>query len=544
MNSYGFDGVDLDWEYPGADDRGGVSADTANYVSLVKEMKAAFGNKYQLTVTIPTSYWYLQHFDIKGMQDSVEWFNLMSYDLHGVWDADSEFLGPYIAPHTNLTEIDLALDLLWRAGVDSSKVVLGQGWYGRSFTLASSSCNTPNGVCQFTGGADAGPCSKASGILDYQEIADIISKNNLEPVHDKTAGVKWITWDSNQWVSYDDADTFKQKTDLANSRCLAGMMVWAMDQVDQTADNGFGGSAAAAGSNVSKDQQDTANQATLDKQASVSCYTSDCGVSCKDGTTEVAQYNGQPGQLSTSNRCGKKQYRSLCCDNKAQVDQCSWRGYRGSGLSCTSGCADGETEMTTNTNQHTNKGDKDCHGGLQSFCCGTFKASPNSLKEDLEDAAKAAAEAAAEQAALDVAAKAFCRVAVPALLAPLELLEDLIPIVGEILDAIEIAATPAIIQGCVKGIEKEGKAEFKAFGKKQTLRYVPNCCELLFLPRVSIVHLYHNFVLTISSTAWLSQPRSQQLFLTDRLLRLATLLPKQVCTSHLNVLAALLRDMT
>lgn len=59
--------------------------------------------------------------------------------------------------------------------------------------------------------------------------------------------------------------------------------------------------------------------------------------------------------------------------------------------------------------------------------------------------------------------------AVPALLAPLELLEDLIPIVGEILDIAEIAATPAIIQGCVKGIEKEGKAEFKVFGKKKTL---------------------------------------------------------------------------
>jgi chitinase len=52
----------------------------------------------------------------------------MSYDLHGTWDADSQFVGPNIAPHTNLTEIDLGLGLLWRAGVAASKVVLGQGW--------------------------------------------------------------------------------------------------------------------------------------------------------------------------------------------------------------------------------------------------------------------------------------------------------------------------------------------------------------------------------------------------------------------------------
>lgn len=48
--------------------------------------------------------------------------------LHGVWDTQSRFLGSNIAPYTNLTEIDLGLDLLWRAGVQADKVVLGLGW--------------------------------------------------------------------------------------------------------------------------------------------------------------------------------------------------------------------------------------------------------------------------------------------------------------------------------------------------------------------------------------------------------------------------------
>ncbi|CAD0115009.1 unnamed protein product [Aureobasidium uvarum] len=86
------------------------------------------------------------------------------------------------------------------------------------------------------------------------------------------------------------------------------------------------------------------------------------------------------------------------------------------------------------TNNHVGKKDQTCNGGLQSFCCSNFKAPPSlqSLGKDAADAAKSAAEAAAQQLALDVAAKAFCRVAVPALLAPLELLEDLIPIFGMI----------------------------------------------------------------------------------------------------------------
>ncbi|CZS88466.1 uncharacterized protein RAG0_00213 [Rhynchosporium agropyri] len=466
MDTYGFDGVDLDWEYPQSDDRGGATADTANYVALVKDMSAAFGPKYGITVTLPTSYWYLQHFDLVGMQSSVDWFNLMSYDLHGVWDAESKNIGPYIAPHTNITEIDLGLDLLWRAGITPDKVVLGQGWYGRSFTLKDSSCNIPNGKCQFSGGANPGKCSNAAGILDLQEIKDIVSSNSLTPTWDKTAGVKWITWGGNQWVSYDDDDTFKQKRDFANSRCLGGLMVWAMDQVDQKA-----GNQNSAHLDVTKEQQADAKQKADDLLAGISCYTTDCDTKCKKGTNQVAQMNGQPGSLSTNDRCGKGKYRNLCCDDGTKMGTCQWRGYRGVGLSCISGCAGGETEIVQDTNHKEKNNDQTCSGGIQSYCCSGFQPAPNGpdLVKDAKDLAKNAAELLAAEVALDIAAKAFCRVAVPALLLPLELLEDLIPIIGEILDIAEIAATPAIIQACVKGIEKEGKAEFKVFGKKHTL---------------------------------------------------------------------------
>lgn len=56
MTTYGFDGIDIDWEYPVADDRGGTSADMENYVSLLQEMRSAFGQLFGITATIPNSY--------------------------------------------------------------------------------------------------------------------------------------------------------------------------------------------------------------------------------------------------------------------------------------------------------------------------------------------------------------------------------------------------------------------------------------------------------------------------------------------------------
>lgn len=84
LRKYGLDGVDIDWEYPAAIDRGGVPADTDNYVLLMSEIRQAFDRTnpgWEATVTVPTSYWYLRGFNVSLLQKYVSWFNVMSYDL-------------------------------------------------------------------------------------------------------------------------------------------------------------------------------------------------------------------------------------------------------------------------------------------------------------------------------------------------------------------------------------------------------------------------------------------------------------------------------
>jgi chitinase len=64
--------------------------------------------------------------------------------------------------------------------------------------------------CPFSGGGNPGPCTNTSGILSAVEIREVVAAGatvTLDPV----AAVKIITWDSNQWVSYDDAETMALK---------------------------------------------------------------------------------------------------------------------------------------------------------------------------------------------------------------------------------------------------------------------------------------------------------------------------------------------
>ncbi len=167
MREWGFDGVDLDWEYPGAPDRGGNKfVDTDNYVALLQDMKTRFDaepEEWGISFAAPTSLWYLRWFDLKKMMPLVSWVNLMSYDLHGSWDDEDSYVGNFVNSHTNLTEIKDALNLLWRNDVPANKVNLGIGFYGRSFTLSDSKCSKPG--CLQKGPGNKGECTGTEGVL-------------------------------------------------------------------------------------------------------------------------------------------------------------------------------------------------------------------------------------------------------------------------------------------------------------------------------------------------------------------------------------------
>ncbi|KKK25937.1 hypothetical protein ARAM_004842, partial [Aspergillus rambellii] len=154
---------------------------------------------------------------------------LMIVEKDGTWDAPIPSLGPHALAHTNLTEINQALELLWRNNINPHRINLGLAFYGRSFTLEDPQCTQPG--CRYRDAGRAGPCTNTAGVLSATEIQGILASGGgggggmrARQTLDVAAAVQIVVWDQDQWVSWDDEVTLGLKVEFANRRCLGGTM--------------------------------------------------------------------------------------------------------------------------------------------------------------------------------------------------------------------------------------------------------------------------------------------------------------------------------
>ncbi|MFC4911279.1 glycosyl hydrolase family 18 protein [Actinomadura gamaensis] len=217
-----FDGIDIDWEYPNAC---GLSCDTSGFASfrnLLAALRSRFGSSQIITAAITadaTSGGKMDAADYAGAAQYVDWYNVMTYDYFGAWDAK----GP-TAPHSPLTSYSGipikefnttdTIAKLKGLGIPAGKLLLGIGFYGRGWT----------GVTQKApGGTATGPAAGTyeQGIEDYRVL------KTKCPADSVVAGTAYGLCGSDWW-SYDTPSTINGKMGFAKSQGLGGAFFWEM----------------------------------------------------------------------------------------------------------------------------------------------------------------------------------------------------------------------------------------------------------------------------------------------------------------------------
>ncbi|MGW1431077.1 glycosyl hydrolase family 18 protein [Streptomyces sp. NPDC002431] len=215
-----FDGIDIDWEYPNAC---GLTCDTSGPAALkglTSALRTKFGKDYLVTAAITadgSQGGKIDLTDYAGAAQSLNWYNVMTYDFFGAWDAK----GP-TAPHSPLTSYDGipqagfnsadAIAKLKTQGVPASKLLLGIGFYGRGWTGVTQ--DAPGGTA--TGAA---PGTYEAGIEDYKVL-----KTSC-PTTGTVAGTAYAHCGTNWW-SYDTPATITSKMAWAKSQGLGGAFFW------------------------------------------------------------------------------------------------------------------------------------------------------------------------------------------------------------------------------------------------------------------------------------------------------------------------------
>ena len=89
VNTHNLDGVDLDWEYPGAPDMpiipAGNPSEGLDYSIWLKSVRTSLSSSKSVSFAAPASYWYLKAFPISTMASYIDYVVYMTYDLHGMF---------------------------------------------------------------------------------------------------------------------------------------------------------------------------------------------------------------------------------------------------------------------------------------------------------------------------------------------------------------------------------------------------------------------------------------------------------------------------
>lgn len=242
-----FDGIDIDWEFPGG---GGANADLgsaqdgAGFVLLMRDLRLALnelgkqtGRTYQLTAAMSGGVPKLSQVDWESAHQYMDYINLMTYDYYGAWNGT---LGHMAGLHPNTNSplpgfsAEEAVEHLLDRQVPASKITIGAAMYGRGWK----NVNNVSGSNPFTGtGGEGIAGSWEKGIEDYKKIESTMlggvngsGSNGFIVGYDEQAQAAYV-WNptTKTLVSFDNQRSVRAKGQYIRQHNLGGIFAWELD---------------------------------------------------------------------------------------------------------------------------------------------------------------------------------------------------------------------------------------------------------------------------------------------------------------------------
>jgi chitinase len=254
MQDHGFDGIDIDWEYPGPADRDNFTLLLQTFREKLDDLSSSTGIDYPLTIAAPAGPAHIANIDLPAIEPHIDFINLMAYDLNGIWSSTTGYNAPlYTSPDDPMGpswNADAAVQA-YLAGLPPDKINLGLAYYGRGFDNLLDGGPNPVYPGRYAGVNPGSPVQGTwddSGVFDYWDLAARFT-GPFEASTDPLPVLDGYTryWDMEQvatyvyhpdaigqsghyWLGYDDPQSLSEKVEYALLLNLGGVFIWELSQ--------------------------------------------------------------------------------------------------------------------------------------------------------------------------------------------------------------------------------------------------------------------------------------------------------------------------